>query len=43
MFSLHTLLKVSLKIFRAKEVTCYCQSKVQYGYMTNYTYLCVEP
>lgn len=43
MFSLNTLLKVNLKIFRAKEVTCYRQSTVQYGYMTNYTYLYVEP
>lgn len=42
MFSLNTLLKVNLKIFGAKEVTCYHQSKVQYGYMTNYISLYVE-
>ena len=42
MFSLNTLLKVNMKIFRAKEVTCYHQSTVQYGYMTNYISLYVE-
>ena len=42
MFNLNTVLKV-INIFWAKEVTCYSQSKVQYGYVTNYISLYVEP